>query len=369
MLWSDLRDNSVSPAVVRSFTSMLALTAHSKLLFFSYSITSGRFVYLNPAFQDFFDLKDSEADYTLLFAMVHGEDQTYVEAKVLDCLRDKAASKLEFRVVRGGHQRWLRMNCYVHQERDETFLVGHAEDITALREHNDNLNEHNSKKNSILNILAHDLAGPIGNIANLSVLLGKETAALDNPKVHQYLDIVKKITDSSLHLIRDFLNQEFLETQGVKLVKRRVELVSRMRGLMEEYRPHQGDLRLQFSCRSNQETVYADIDEDKLLQAISNLISNSMKFTPDGGTISIDIEEKGENVLISVADTGVGIPEKFHAGLFDKFSEARRTGLKGEPSTGLGMSIIKTIVEWHQGKIWFESEENKGTTFYIEIPR
>ena len=67
-------------------------------------------------------------------------------------------------------------------------------------------------------------------------------------------------------------------------------------------------------------------------------------------------------------DTGVGIPEKFHEKLFEKFSTARRTGLKGEPSVGLGMSIIKTIIEWHEGKIWFESQQNKGTTFYIEIP-
>ena len=138
---------------------------------------------------------------------------------------------------------------------------------------------------------------------------------------------------------------------------------------MEEYKPHQGDLRLKFSCRANREMIYADVDEDKFLQVINNLIGNSMKFTPDGGTISINIEEKEQSVLIAVADTGVGIPERFHATLFDKFSEARRTGLKGEPSTGLGMSIIKTIVEWHEGRIWFESEENKGTTFYIEIPR
>jgi two-component system sensor histidine kinase VicK len=70
-----------------------------------------------------------------------------------------------------------------------------------------------------------------------------------------------------------------------------------------------------------------------------------------------------------VADTGIGVPAELQPVLFDKFSKARRPGLRGEESTGLGMSIIKTLVTWHGGKIWFSSEENKGTTFYIELPK
>jgi two-component system sensor histidine kinase VicK len=247
--------------------------------------------------------------------------------------------------------------------------VGHGEDVTVYKQQNDVLNKHNSKKNSILNILAHDLAGPIGNIANLSVLIERETASLNNARIHGYLQLVKKISDNSIHLIRDFMNQEFLESQGIKLIKRRVELVSKITMVIQEYIDMQKDLQLSFFCHANRKSIYAEIDEDKFLQVINNLISNSMKFTPDGGTITINLEERERTVLITITDTGVGIPEKYHATLFDKFSEARRTGLKGQPSTGLGMSIIKTIVEWHQGNIWFDSEENKGTTFYIETPR
>ncbi|RZK35204.1 MAG: ATP-binding protein, partial [Hymenobacter sp.] len=104
-------------------------------------------------------------------------------------------------------------------------------------------------------------------------------------------------------------------------------------------------------------------------QAVNNLISNAIKFTRDGSSITLSLEERPEKVMIIVSDNGIGIPERFHAALFDKFSPAGRTGLNGEPSVGLGMSIIKTIVEWHEGRIWFESEETKGTTFYIEIAK
>jgi two-component system sensor histidine kinase VicK len=111
------------------------------------------------------------------------------------------------------------------------------------------------------------------------------------------------------------------------------------------------------------------LDDNKFMQVINNLISNAIKFTPDGGEITVALEEKEESVLIKVADTGIGFLEKYHATLFEKFTQTRRTGIKGEPSVGLGMSIVKTIVEWHQGKIWFESQEDKGTTFYIELPK
>ncbi len=120
--------------------------------------------------------------------------------------------------------------------------------------------------------------------------------------------------------------------------------------------------------KTGEEKIYVPIDEYKFIQVINNLISNAIKFTPDGGVITVRIKPEKETVQISVSDTGVGIPEHLQEGLFEKFTKARRPGLKGEPSVGLGMSIIKTIVEWHGGKIWFESKENKGTTFHIELP-
>lgn len=105
------------------------------------------------------------------------------------------------------------------------------------------------------------------------------------------------------------------------------------------------------------------------MQVINNLLSNAVKFTKDGGKINVAVEDQIQSVLIKIADNGIGIPKQFHNTLFEKFSTARRPGLKGEQSTGLGMSIIKIIVEWHEGKIWFESEEQKGSVFFIELPK
>lgn len=98
-------------------------------------------------------------------------------------------------------------------------------------------------------------------------------------------------------------------------------------------------------------------------------MTNALKFTKKQGEISLTLTDQTDSVLFTIRDNGIGTPEKFHPLIFEKFTEARRIGLNGEPTVGLGLSIVKTIVEWHRGNIWFESKENEGTTFYVEISR
>jgi two-component system sensor histidine kinase VicK len=146
-------------------------------------------------------------------------------------------------------------------------------------------------------------------------------------------------------------------------------MVERFEEIMEQYKQSENQIAKTFCFFPGGEEIYVEFDDMKLMQAVNNLISNAIKFTPKGGIITVCLTDKDKTVLITVADNGIGIPQKYHDTLFDKFTRARRPGLNGEPTTGLGMSIIKTIVEWHRGQIWFESEENKGSTFYIEIPK
>ena len=138
---------------------------------------------------------------------------------------------------------------------------------------------------------------------------------------------------------------------------------------MEEFINAEDAIFKNFVFISSNDSMYMEVDDMKFLQVINNLFSNAIKFKPDNGTITLTVEERENTILFILADTGIGIPEEFQAVLFDKFSKARRPGLRGEESTGLGMSIIKTLVGWHGGNIWFESAVNKGTTFYIELPK
>lgn len=346
-----------------------ALAERTNLLVFAYDLGSGHFTYVNSAFTSFFGLEEGELQSDTLLGTVHPEDQEYITSKFKALLAEKTVQDVECRFVKGGNERWLRIDPFFSGEEGTDLVMGYAEDITLFKQHSKNLNDHNHKKNSILTIMAHDLAGPIGTVHNIAELLTRETAKLKNERVDEYIGMIKKLSKSSIGLIRNFLNREFLETSNVQLLKGRVELTGRIKILIEEYLAMPKNVKVNFHCQANKEAIYVEIDEDKFLQVINNLISNALKFTPDGGTITTNIEQNDGGTMISVADTGVGIPEEHHAALFDKFSNARRSGLHGEASTGLGMYIIKTIVEWHEGKIWFESEEGKGTTFYIQLPK
>jgi two-component system sensor histidine kinase VicK len=366
--WSGLRDNCVSPRHMPSIP-LLYLAERSNELFFIYDLIQKQFTYMNPTCISFFGLKDHNIKAKELLKSVHPEDQEYVLSQFKICIDGQTVVDAECRIRRGKYERWLSITPFVSTENGEHLLIGQAEDITANKENSEILNKHNNKKNSILNILAHDLAGPIGTVQNLSVLLARETAHLNSPQISRYISIISKISKTNISLIQDFLNQEFLESSNVKLLKTRVELVKKIKMLTQEYLDTQSELKIQFICDANKESIYVEIDEDKFMQVINNLISNALKFTPDGGTIRLNMEENENDIVVSVADSGIGIPQQYHTTLFDKFSDARRNGLKGEHSTGLGMSIIKNIVDWHHGEIWFNSKENIGTTFYIRLQK
>ncbi|MGV3539970.1 MAG: ATP-binding protein [Rufibacter sp.] len=348
-----------------------ALIEKTNQAFFAYEVFSGKFIYRSPCFKETFKLPEDDLEPARLQEMVHLEDQEYVAHGVRQLLHKGRVPVMEFRVLLPGQEeQWVCTNLsFLETEHGKT-IIGHVEDITAQRQYNDHLKKFSNKKNSVLNILAHDLAGPLGIIHSLAGVLAERLEASATPEIRQLVGMISK---NSLHgsvLIHEFMGQEFLESMQTEVVTRRVNLVEKCREAMDEYLGEKGNLiPKQFLFYSSSQEIFAHVDDLKLMQVLTNLISNALKFTPDGGTITVTLQEEKDHVLLQVADTGVGIPEKYHATLFDKFTEARRPGLKGEPSIGLGMSICKTIVEWHRGKIWFESNEHHGTTFYLRIPK
>lgn len=189
-----------------------------------------------------------------------------------------------------------------------------------------------------------------------------------NKDIAKLLDLIRQSSQQGMQLIQEFISQEFLESTNTHVIKERLDIVERMARVMGKYRQNEKETSKTYRFFSSNESIYVELDDNKFMQCINNLISNALKFTPDGGTISVSVEKEEDTVLFKVADNGIGIPAKYHATLFEKFTDARRPGIKGEPSIGLGMSIIKTIVDWHKGEIWFESEENKGSIFYIRLP-
>lgn len=360
-----------STNMINPSSLLFTFAEHDPRICFAIQVSNKKFLYLNPSFERFFQIKREEATLDFLFGCIHPEDQAYVSSAYLAFKPGAFNDGLEFRMLLPDEKQYhLRLIAYLNVNNGQNVTVtGYLEDVTTVKEHESRLDELSNKKNAILNILSHDLAGPLGAIQNYTYLLSKNQVVVANEQVAKMIFAIEKISKRSTNLIQQFVRNEFLETSGVDVFKTRVNLVEKFGSFMEDYYGVQDDINKNFEFNYSSDQIYAEIDETKFAQVINNLISNALKFTPDGGTISLNLKEVDEAVQITVSDTGIGIPEEYQQNLFDKFSKARRPGLRGEPSVGLGMSIIKTIVDWHHGKIWFESKVNAGTTFYIEIPK
>lgn len=350
---------------------LLPLLERDQRYYFAFNITINEFEYLNPSCISFFGFDKKELKPEELFAMVHPDDRNFLLARYVELTPGQFKEDIVFRITPPDQKEYtLRLHMLLEEaEGTGRMLTGYAEDITALTLHDQTAKDLSNKKNAILNILSHDLTGPLGSIQHLTYVLNKKTKSHNDEQLQTIISSIENISKRSIQMIQDFIKLEFLESAGVDLIKSRVNLVEAIQPFISEYLVSQNRINKAFLFEPASSHIYVDIDQEKFMQVINNLISNAIKFTPDGGTIAIRVTEENEKVLISISDTGIGIPEKFHPTLFEKFSSARRTGLKGEPSVGLGMSIIKTIVEWHKGKIWFESQENAGTTFYIALDR
>jgi two-component system sensor histidine kinase VicK len=304
-------------------------------------------------------------------ARLHPDDQPYLA----NCWRRWGRGRLEekeveFRLMKAdGSEQWLSLSPHYHQrDRESGLLGGFLTDVTDRKEYIANADKFNAKKNATLEILSHDLAGPFVMLQQMAEYVGEQIGSLQNERLNEMIRIMQTTCQQSVDLIRDFVDQEFLASANVELKLERVDIVERMQHIMESYEQSEDLVAKHFALRAAQRPIYIRLDVNKIMQVLNNLLSNAVKFTPDGGHITLSVFEQAGRVHFSVADDGIGIPEAYHDVLFERFTKARRPGLRGEKTTGLGMSIIKTVVELHRGRVWFESAEGKGSTFYVELP-
>ncbi|MGY2134944.1 sensor histidine kinase [Hymenobacter sp. HD11105] len=227
----------------------------------------------------------------------------------------------------------------------------------------------NTRKNAALEILSHDLSGSFALVQQIAEFLRQELPAPAHSRVPDMLRVLETTSHSSLKLIRDLVAVEFLASANTDLKWDRVEVGTVLREPLDQLQQGQGLLGYHFTYSLPAQPVYALLDVHKFTQVVTNLVSNAFKFTPDGGQVSVTVEPCPGGVRVQVRDTGIGIPAALLPRLFERFTPARRPGLRGEPTIGLGLMLCKTIVEWHQGTLSVASTEGQGSTFTVEIPQ
>jgi signal transduction histidine kinase/ligand-binding sensor domain-containing protein len=221
------------------------------------------------------------------------------------------------------------------------------------------------QKTEILGIAAHDLKNPLTTILGLLELLQMDPPT--DPRKGEYLAGIGRSADKMRVLLDDLLSTAALETGHLELQPEQLD----GRALVDAVAR---DLARAAQRKDQKVVVSGDhvpvqADEMRVLQALENLVSNALKFSPAGSTVRVDVARHGDQVRFRVRDEGPGLTPEDQAGLFKKFTRLSARPTANEPSTGLGLSIVKRLVELHGGRTWAESDgPGRGATFVIELP-
>jgi len=220
------------------------------------------------------------------------------------------------------------------------------------------------EKDRILRVVAHDLRTPIASISMLSNIV-QETDDIHARK--EMMQLIKTACDNSLNLISEILEAAgFVDSTALQ--KEKIEVNKLVNECVELLRFKASEKDQQIQTVLLQEQQYIIVNKEKIWRVLGNLITNAIKFSDKGATITLKAERLQGVIRLSIHDAGIGIPQSLQDKVFDMFTQAKRAGTFGEKPFGLGLSISRQIIEAHEGHIWFESQEGVGTTFYVELP-
>ena len=219
-------------------------------------------------------------------------------------------------------------------------------------------------REEVLAIVSHDLRNPLNAITLAASLL--QTSQAISPEDHEQLDIIDLSAQRMRRLIEDLLDVTRLEGgKRLPIEPAPVEVEPLLAETYELFKAQAATQSITLQYQVGGKLPPALADHHRVLQVLSNLIGNAMKFTPKGGVVSFRADAQGDEILFTVADTGPGVPKKNLNDIFNPYWQAKRAERLG---AGLGLPIAKGIVEAHGGRIWVESEEGRGSKFYFTLP-
>ncbi len=220
-------------------------------------------------------------------------------------------------------------------------------------------------KSEFVATVSHDLRSPLTFIRGYATML--PMVGEFNDTQHEYIEKILHGVEQMSELIVDLLDLGRIEA-GVGLEREPCHLGTILVGAVDGMRARAAAEGLTLRLEPAESVAVVAGDAALLRQAVTNLVDKAVKYTPSGGIVTVGLSVRDEQAVIRVADTGIGIAPDDHVRLFEKFYRIRRRDTMGIPGTGLGLAIVKSIVERHGGKVWVDSELDKGSTFYVSLP-
>jgi PAS domain S-box-containing protein len=337
----------------------------------------GLFSFLNKVWLDFTG-NEMGADLGMNWLKnVHPEDLEKLLGLYQDAFSSKTSFSCEFRFKRKDDvYRWIMINGTPRFSRDGIFMgfIGSCTDISEqkeseekIRKINIELAEINATKDKFFSIISHDLRSPLSGLMQILFIIAEDYDSLPNEEKLQMITDVANTSKKTYELMENLLEWSSVQTGTIPFYPKKLTLLMLLKNLEELYTQNLKSKEITLKIDVGPEiSVYAD---KKMIETIlRNLISNAIKFTHPNGTVSVSAEPGNDFVVIKVMDTGVGIKKEKLSELFQVDKVESTPGTAKETGTGLGLILCKELVEKQNGKMWVESKEDEGTTFYFTLP-
>ncbi|HTX89735.1 MAG TPA: ATP-binding protein [Anaerolineales bacterium] len=240
-----------------------------------------------------------------------------------------------------------------------------AAELTRARDQAEKLNEF---KSSFATMVAHELRSPVSGAQSLVRTLSRGLAGEVNPQQKEMLVRIETRLDFLLSLINDLLTLAASKSLETDKPLERVNVGVVLKTVLDRFADEAKNKQIALNHSTPEQELTVSAQENGLDSILRNLVGNAIKYTPEKGTVTVDVLVEGECALLRVKDTGIGIPADELSHLGEEFFRAKNAHAAGVPGTGLGMSIVKQYVEQYQGQIGVESEVGKGTTFTVRLP-
>lgn len=239
-------------------------------------------------------------------------------------------------------------------------IIANVRDITRFR-------EADRLKSTFVSVVSHELKTPVATILGYAETLARPDAVWDSGTIRELANVIQEEARRLDRLITDLLDASRIQARALPLKEEEVDLEMLARRVAQRFQP-QTD-RHEIRVRFPPDFPIVRGDPLRLEQVLNNLVSNAIKYSPNGGTVRIRGQVRPDEVIVTVSDEGIGIPPTEQGRIFDPFYRVDEGPVRQAGGVGLGLYLARAIVEAHGGRIWVESEPGKGSTFAFSLPR
>lgn len=292
------------------------------------------------------ELLDIEADYTLRKLL---EDPNEILLERMTDEREEVIIRVDFAMIR----------------RESGFISGL---VCVLHDVTDQEKNERERRQFVSNV-SHELRTPLTSMR--SYIEALSDGAWQDPEIApNFLHVTLEETDRMIRMINDLLNLSRIDSGNHQLQLEYVNFNELVNFVLDRFEMMIANNRKNYVIKREftRRPLWVEIDTDKIIQVLDNIMNNAVKYSPDGGEITCHLLETHNNVLLSISDQGLGIPRKDLGKVFERFYRVDKARARAQGGTGLGLAISKEVVKAHGGNIWVESEEGQGSTFFISLP-